>query len=445
MIISKFDEDLLGLNEFSKRLNRFIDTEHDFVEGGLVIALTSRFGSGKTTFLKMWSTEMEAFTEENNKRLVIQLNAWESDYCGDPLFSIVSALATALNQVNQDPSKLLNAAKDLGWFFTAVGSQVANKFTGIDIVAAGGLAEKKKADRTTSIEISDAFSMYEKRKNAMDSLKQAIREIASSSQPKILFLVDELDRCRPDYAISYLETIKHLFDTKGAVFILAADREQLENSAKTAFGPGLDFEEYFRKFVHREVMLPPIPETGYQKLAQKYVDYYLVRKGSRICFMNFGDGRVGDIVELVVKLKLTPRQIQEVFRTLGHLFETTKENEGLLLWCFAVGSIFMSICKIGAPEIFRSLGFKRLEPETAITFLNSINTKYPEWWLSILYTGDGLRTHKNESFESVALRSGLNEPKDSNDLSQFYHGWGRNGADKFTLIYNNIQQISQWN
>ena len=70
----------------------------------------------------------------------------------------------------------------------------------------------------------------------MGTLKNAVREIVSSSSPRAFFIVDELDRCRPDYAITYLETIKHIFDIKGAVFILAADRQQLENSAKTAFG-----------------------------------------------------------------------------------------------------------------------------------------------------------------------------------------------------------------
>lgn len=109
----------------------------------------------------------------------------------------------------------------------------------------------------------------------MVSLREAISEFVEGENPKILFLVDELDRCRPDYAISYLETTKHIFDIKGTVFILAADRQHLENSAKTAFGADLDFDEYYRKFIHREVSLPDISEENYRKLASKYVSFYL--------------------------------------------------------------------------------------------------------------------------------------------------------------------------
>jgi len=82
--------------------------------------------------------------------------------------------------------------------------------------------EEKETTRRCSYSVRYVF-MYQGRKAAMESLKKAIREFVAASEPRVLFLVDELDRCRPDYAITYLETIKHIFDIKGAVFLLAAD------------------------------------------------------------------------------------------------------------------------------------------------------------------------------------------------------------------------------
>ena len=102
----------------------------------------------------------------------------------------------------------------------------------------------------------DTFSIYQGRKEAMSKLRAAIKKFVEESKRRVLFLVDELDRCRPDYTISYLETIKHIFDVQGAVFVLAADRQQLENSAKTAFGPNLDFEEYYRKICSQRDYTP---------------------------------------------------------------------------------------------------------------------------------------------------------------------------------------------
>ena len=147
MKISTFKDDLFELEDFAHKLNRFIETEIDYVDGGLVIALTSKYGSGKTTFLEMWKSSLENRVEENGKKLVISLNAWESDYYGDPLFAIISALIECLESEGKAVGSLVDAAKDFGWFATAIGGQIVNKFTGIDAVAAGDLAEKKKGER----------------------------------------------------------------------------------------------------------------------------------------------------------------------------------------------------------------------------------------------------------------------------------------------------------
>ena len=449
MKITTFENDLIGLESFAKRLEEFIATEHDYVEGGLVLTLTSKYGSGKTTFLQMWKSSLESVDNRTNKPLVISLNAWESDYYGDPLFAIILALVEGIEAEGRTAEAIVNAAKDFGWFATAVGGQIVKKVTGVDAVAAGELAEKKKKKREESVQIpSDTFSIYQGRKAAMESMKAAIREFVAASEPRVLFLVDELDRCRPDYAITYLETIKHIFDIKGAVFLLAADRQQLENSAKAAFGQDLDFEEYYRKFIHREITLPRISESGYKKLASKYVNYYLEREGSRHCFMKLEQSRIDNISELVGALKLTPRQIQEAFRILGHIFATSEEKKGKLLWCIAVGSIAMAVLKVGEPRIFHLLGSSRLEPKEAIDFLKPLLSESDaEWWFSLFFTGGGLRISDGEATLDTYKRAGLVGEGDDLDmqssLAQLYEGWGR-ASDRFPEIREKIEQISQW-
>ena len=73
-------------------------------------------------------------------------------------------------------------------------------------------------------------------RRALQKLRDTLREVFGGDSPKAFLFVDELDRCRPDYAINYLETIKHVFDVHGLVFVLAVDYEQLECSAKALFG-----------------------------------------------------------------------------------------------------------------------------------------------------------------------------------------------------------------
>lgn len=449
MKISTFNDDLLGLEDFAKRLDQFIKIECQYVEGSLVVGLSSKFGSGKSSFLQMWMFSLKNVEEDKKKQLVIYLNAWESDYYGDPLFAIISALVNCMKKENEGKSaeKLINAAKDIGWFFTAIGGQVAKKVTGIDAVSAGDLAETKRKERNDNLQIlPDTFSIYEGRKNAMASLKKSIQKIVEGEKPKVLFLVDELDRCRPDYAISYLETIKHIFDVKGAVFLLAADRQHLENSAKTAFGANLDFEEYYRKFVHREVSLPDVSDANYKKLAEKYVNYYLEREGSRNCFMELNSSRLENIIELVGALKLTPRQIQEVFRILGHIFETIEEKKGCLLWCFSVGSIMMSVLKIGKPEVFHLLGSQQLPPQEVFDlFKEQLQVINFSWWFTLCLTGDGLKVEKGETCESIMRKVGLWNENDEKDLGQWFIGWGHPSSSVFFQIYEKIERLYQWN
>ena len=442
MIVSTFEEDLLGLKEFANRLDKFIATEQKFVDGSLVIALSAKFGFGKTTFLQMWSSSLKKSEEDGNKPFVISLNAWESDYYGDPLFAIISALVDCIKEEKKSAQKIIDAAKDVGWAMTAIGEQILKKRSGIDIAAVGKFVLVKRAKRDDKLNvIPDTFSIYQDRKESMYKLKLALQDFVESSKRKILFMVDELDRCRPDYAIDYLETIKHIFDVNGAVFILAADRQQLENSAKKAFG-NLDFDEYYRKFIHREFPLPEISDEQYANLASKYVDYYLEREGLRTCFMKLDDGyRIQNISKLVGALELTPRQIQEVFRILGHLLATTEEKRGRLLWCFAAGSILMAALKIGEANFFKRIGSQELKPGETFEFLKDLlGEDHVRWWFTLILTGSGL---KDEEVKKTMEKYGF--PVES-DLNQWRNGWNNSAlrTNRIIEIYRKIEQISQW-
>ncbi|QDE47832.1 hypothetical protein EIN43_17235 [Enterobacter hormaechei] len=67
--------------------------------------------------------------------------------------------------------------------------------------------------------------------------------------PTFIF-IDELDRCRPNYAIDMLETIKHLFDINNVVFVIATDKEQLSHSICSVYGSGFDATRYLDRFLY---------------------------------------------------------------------------------------------------------------------------------------------------------------------------------------------------
>lgn len=264
MRIDTFDQDLFHLDEFADRLEKLIKRESKFVDDSLVISLNAAFGSGKSTFLKMWVNQLK---QQSKQQIVVELNAWQDDYCGDPLISILSSMINSFNNKEFNTQELVDALKDIGWFITGISNQFVNKFTGINIVAASQLAEEKKNKRNNT---SNIFELYNAKINALQSIKCILKKTILKNGECIIIVVDELDRCRPNYAISYLETIKHVFDIEGLVFILAVDRNQLETSAKAEFGNDLVFSEYYRKFVHREIDMPYPDEKYINDLVSEY-------------------------------------------------------------------------------------------------------------------------------------------------------------------------------
>jgi hypothetical protein len=71
----------------------------------------------------------------------------------------------------------------------------------------------------------------------------------------LFVVVDELDRCRPDYALRMLEEIKHFFDVPGVVFILGLHGGQLSKSIKAVYGTEFDSDDYLRRFFTRRYEL----------------------------------------------------------------------------------------------------------------------------------------------------------------------------------------------
>lgn len=442
--------DKLGLKPFGEKLERYLTVEHDFVEGSLVVALNAGFGAGKTTFLSMWKADLDERREKDPavpKATIV--NAWESDYCGDPLLSIVNVLIKAAGgdgsaDNTESANRLREAAKDVGWFVTGLANNLVAHWTGVDPVSAGELAESKKQDRQSKA--PDFVALYEERTKALERLKVTLRDVFGGASPKAFLFVDELDRCRPDYAISYLETIKHVFDVHGLVFVLAVDCDQLECSAKALFGTELRFQDYFRKFAQRTVALPEPDENSLLMLAQHYAKHYLEREGKRISLLGVHDRVAKNIVELVGALRMPPRQIQEFFRIIGHTVATSDPQlRGRLHWCIGVGVIVMAALKVADPRMYRRIGKTEVSSEEVGRFLiNLLGPKTSDWWFRVYVTGNRSgEGDESAAFENMFRNLGLIKAgsvfNTREELGQFASGWGHASIDRWKQIYQHIE------
>ena len=90
----------------------------------------------------------------------------------------------------------------------------------------------------------------------------------------LFILVDELDRCRPTYAIEMLERVKHLFNVDNVVFVLATDTDQLSSAIKAVYGAGFDSPRYLNRFFDQtyEFPEPAVGDFLGQLLRQSAID-----------------------------------------------------------------------------------------------------------------------------------------------------------------------------
>ena len=440
-----FNEDKLDLRGFSEKLEKYLLVDHDFIEGSLVVSLNAPFGSGKSTFLTMWKSDLEKRRgTDPTQPLVITLNAWESDYCGDPLLSVISGLIQALEPISERAGAaeaLREAAKDVWWFGVGLANSLVEKSVGVDIVKAGDLAEKKKTEREPKK--TDHIIAYEERVGSLKRLKDVLRGSFEGSSPAFIF-VDELDRCRPDYAIQYLETIKHVFDIHGLIFVLAVDYDQLSNSAKALFGALLNFEEYFRKFAHRSFSLPEPSSVAYQNISQSYVDYFLEIGGKRDCLISLGH-HDRHLSEIVAGFHLTLRQVQEVFRILGHVLSCEPSVKGRGYALIGIGAFLLSVLKVSERNLYELIGSNSYAQESIlIKICEKLEPEKAKWWCNVYLSGYASSQRPNEGrVKDIYIKYGLMLSSDSFDLnkelSNLMMGWNHYSDRRIQQIFNTIE------
>lgn len=228
------------------------------LEGPFVLAIDSPWGTGKTTLVKMLAAEMG---RQNFQ--CVQFNAWKVDYVTDPLVALVSSVdRVSLGDVSAEAA----FHESIGKVKKAVGVLAKRTMVAGAKVATFGILDAEKEIEAAAAELTgnlagDLFDSFEQERELLrkfrDDLASAISQLSvAGKKANLIFFVDELDRCRPTFAIELLERIKHLFDVPNLVFVLSIDKRQLEAITAAVYGQGIDAPEYLRRFIDLEMGIP---------------------------------------------------------------------------------------------------------------------------------------------------------------------------------------------
>lgn len=255
----------LDRKKYADILTQIIDTCKD----GFVLALNNKWGTGKTTFVKMWERQLI-----NEGYKTVYFNAWENDFEDNAL----TALMGELNKLSDDSNKqqfkevLQKGAIIAKNVLPGLIKAVVAKYIDIDELkdyasdATKGLTEIFEED----------VKQYTNRKNSIYDFKDKLKKFISETNDgkPLIFIIDELDRCRPNYSVSVLEQIKHFFSVQNIIFILSIDKEQLGNAVKGVYGTdSIDSEEYLRRFIDVEYNMPIPNSEEYTTYLYNYYNF----------------------------------------------------------------------------------------------------------------------------------------------------------------------------
>lgn len=257
-------DDILGRAETGKRLSDLLER----IEDPVVVALDGRWGSGKSHFLKRW---VGAHTLENDGRAtVVYFDAFANDFLDDPLIGLTGAIAERLPEREAKlTEKVKSAAFKLARPLLRIGASVAT--AGATELAGPVLDELIKAGHKEAEAAAEAFWRREDgRKAAMQQFHDSLKQLtAASAEDKgegdgkpLIVVIDELDRCRPDYALAMLETVKHFFAVPRVHFVLGVNLEALEHMVRARYGAGIDAGDYLKRFISLTMHLPEEAPAG---------------------------------------------------------------------------------------------------------------------------------------------------------------------------------------
>ncbi len=255
-----FDEtDFLDRKPFADKLSELIDK----FETPFVVALDGPWGSGKSFFLKRWVGHHQVKAQDT---VVVYLDAFALDYLDEPLVALVSEISARFEKQLPKSAKIWQSGKKIAAKLLPSVIRVAAA------VATSGASELMARPFQVAVEKAakeiDSAKLWERehsRREAVTDFREFLESLTKGVDDlpakKIVVVIDELDRCRPDYALSMLEIIKHFFDVSNVHFILGVNLAELENMARARYGEKLDARNYIGKFVKVNIRLPEFSQN----------------------------------------------------------------------------------------------------------------------------------------------------------------------------------------
>lgn len=350
------------------------------------MVLDGDWGVGKTEFCHKLINLIRADQNkegEANKNIprcqCLYIDAFAEDHGDDPLLMLLGNIARFIKnkEGNGDTSEHYQKWK-------SASMAVAKSCLKIGAKAAIGVLLKQNAD-SIGDEISDAIKksaeegvdaivnaflqQYEESNSDIEALKSILGELAKDE--RLIIVVDELDRCRPDFSITLLEKIKHVFEVPNVSFLLVANMSQLSAAISHVYGNGSDISRYVDKFIKIVVSLPVY--DGKFTLAQRY----FFELSSKEKIPNIFDMSALNFIEHILETNShSLRDVEHFVRycSVLKMFDVSRQTypQDLYVQILAVAAVY---CRCFNRDFIKTCTVSHIDVEFLVDLFNLKNIK----------------------------------------------------------------------
>ena len=258
-IINTILTNSIGRNNGVYNFVRMLNSQY----GSISVAVDGKWGSGKTFFIKQCKLVLDCLNDENDsseKRKILEVvtqgkteklskisyksvyfDAWKNDSNIDPIVSLSKSIATTTFNIK-------TKAKSVAF-------------------KAGEQLVRIAVEKIAKIDIGSILDIFQIEENTEAEFKKELASLIPKDGRLVIF-IDELDRCRPVYAVKLLERVQHFFDNEKITFVFAVNLYELKNTIQKLYGSNFNGDRYLDRFFDFVMSIPELDlESYYQNIA----------------------------------------------------------------------------------------------------------------------------------------------------------------------------------
>lgn len=346
------EKDLFQRAEFGKGIANLLLNSSD----PLVLMLDAPWGTGKTTFIKMLAGHLRT-----NGFPVVYFDAFENDHVDNGFIALAAEVIrlskTRKKEKSSKHKAFVKKAARAGGVLLRMSAKVGVKAATLGAIDAADLDSLKSVASDIAKETSTKADEYvesllnlqSQERETLEGVRQALGELAESLSPDdekqkkpLVFIIDELDRCKPTFALELLEKIKHIFSIQNVHFLLSTHLSQLENTVRSSYGSDTDARTYMQKFYN---VILHFPEQGFYRSERSIPKYFAYLSD----VMQLASEDIDLIRSVAEARQFSLRTIERIVTCIAIARNFTPEN---YLWLNPILA-GLSILKITDPTMFQ--------------------------------------------------------------------------------------------